>query len=46
LEDQGVDGIKTDLTEIRWEVAGWIYLDQDMYQWKAFVKRIMNIWVP
>jgi hypothetical protein len=32
--------------EIGWEGMEWIHLAQDMNQWRALVKTIMNIQVP
>jgi hypothetical protein len=38
-----VDNIKIDLREIEWDC---IDLAQDMYQWRALVRAVMNLWVP
>jgi hypothetical protein len=40
------DNIKMDLREIRWGGMDWIDLAQDMDQWRALVKKIMNFQVP
>jgi hypothetical protein len=37
------DGIKTDLTEIGWEVVEWIHLAQDRDRWRALVNAVMNL---
>jgi hypothetical protein len=36
------DNIKTDLWEIRIDVANWIQLAQNKVQWQAFVNTVMN----
>jgi hypothetical protein len=41
-----VDNIKTDLREIEWDGMDWIDLAQDMDQWRALVKTVMNIRIP
>jgi hypothetical protein len=40
------DNIKMNLREIGINGANWIWLAQDRVQWQAFVKTIMNLWVP
>jgi len=35
-----------DLREIVWEDADWIHLAQNGDKWWAFVKAVMNTWVP
>jgi hypothetical protein len=40
------DNIRMDLTEIGWEVVGWIHLAQDRDQWQAVVNTVMNLSVP
>jgi hypothetical protein len=40
------DNIKIDLGEIGIDGANWIRLAQDRIQWRAFVKTVMNFWVP
>jgi hypothetical protein len=40
------DNIKTDLREIWIDGASWIQLAQNRVQWRAFVKMVMNFWVP
>jgi hypothetical protein len=32
-----------DLREIEWDGKNWIYLAQDMDQWRALVKTAMNL---
>jgi hypothetical protein len=41
-----VDNIKMDLREIGWDGMDRIKLAQDRYQWRAFVNKVMNLWVP
>jgi hypothetical protein len=38
--------INMDLRETGIDVANWIRLAQDRVQWRAFVKTVMNLWVP
>jgi hypothetical protein len=48
-EDQGIDGniiLKSDLREMVCDDVNWGYLVQDWMQWQAFLKIVMNIWVP
>jgi hypothetical protein len=40
------DNIKLDLKEIGIDGANWIRLAQDLVQWRAFVKTVMNLRVP
>jgi hypothetical protein len=40
------DNIKMDLREIRINETNWIWLAQDMVQWRAFVSTVMNLRVP
>jgi hypothetical protein len=40
------DNIKMDARETRWNGVAWINLDQNMAQWWALVKMVMNFWVP
>jgi hypothetical protein len=35
-----------DLRGIAWGNMDWIHLAQDRDHWRAFVNRIMNLWVP
>jgi hypothetical protein len=35
-----------DLREIGWDGMDWINLAQDIYQWRAHVRTVMNLWVP
>jgi hypothetical protein len=41
-----VDDINKDLREIVWDGIDWIDLAQDRDQCRAFVNRVMNLWVP
>jgi hypothetical protein len=41
-----VDNIKMVLREIRWDGMDLIDVAQDRYQWRAFVKAVMNLRVP
>jgi hypothetical protein len=41
-----VDNIKMDLTEIRWDVLGWVDLAQDRDQWRTVVNTVMNLLAP
>jgi hypothetical protein len=43
---RGVDNIKMDLREIRWDGIGWIDLVQDVDQWRALTNTVMNLRVP
>jgi hypothetical protein len=43
---RGVDNIKMDLREIRWDGMDWINLAQDRDQWRALVNTVMNLRVP
>jgi hypothetical protein len=40
------DNIKMDLRDIGIDGANWIQLAQDRVQWRAFVRTMMNLWVP
>jgi hypothetical protein len=40
------DNIKMDLREVGIDGEKWIQLAQDRAQWRAFVKTVMNLWVP
>jgi hypothetical protein len=40
------DSIKMDFREIGWDCMDWIFLGQDMDQWKALVNAVMNIRIP
>jgi hypothetical protein len=40
------DNIKMDLREIGINGVNWIQLAQDRVQWRAFVKTVVNLWVP
>jgi hypothetical protein len=41
-----VDNIKMDLREIGWDGGDLIDLAQDMDQWRALVRAVMNLRVP
>jgi hypothetical protein len=38
--------IKMGLMEIGIDGAKWIQLAQGMFQWRAYVNTVMNLWVP
>jgi hypothetical protein len=38
-----VDNIKMDLSDIGWDVMGWIDLAQDKDQWRALVNTVMEL---
>jgi hypothetical protein len=38
-----VDYIKMDFREIEWDGMDWIYLTQDMNQWRALVNTVMKL---
>ena len=40
------DNIKIDPKEVGWQCVGWIDLAWDRDKWQAFVKAVMNLWVP
>jgi hypothetical protein len=40
------DNIKMDLREIGIDGTNWIQLAQNRVKWRAFVKTVMNLWVP
>jgi hypothetical protein len=42
----GVDNIKIDLREMRWDGVDWVNLAQDKEQWRALVNTVMNLRVP
>jgi hypothetical protein len=41
-----VDNIKIELREIRWDGTDWIYLAQDIDQWRALENAVMNLRIP
>jgi hypothetical protein len=43
---RGEDNIKMDFGEIGIDVAKWIRLAHDRFQWRAFVNTVMNFRVP
>jgi alpha-glucosidase (family GH31 glycosyl hydrolase) len=43
LEDQGVDGIRIDLTEIGLGGVQWTQMPQDREWWLALVNTVMNL---
>jgi hypothetical protein len=40
------DNVEIDLREIGCGGMEWIHLAQDRDQWKAFVNKVINLWVP
>jgi hypothetical protein len=40
------DNIRKDLRETDCNVADWIHLAQDRYQWRALVNKVIKFWVP
>ena len=40
------DNIKMDLREVGYDSGGWIDLVENRNQWRAYVRVIMNLWVP
>jgi hypothetical protein len=41
-----VDNIRMDPGEVQWGGMDWIHLAQDRDHWRAFLKTVMNFWVP
>jgi hypothetical protein len=41
-----VDNIEMEFRDTRWGGMDWIDLAQDMDQWRALVKTVMNLRVP
>jgi hypothetical protein len=35
-----------DFWEMEWKGVDWMHLVQDWDQWQAFVKMVINLWVP
>ena len=40
------DNIKMDLREVGCDARDWIALSEDRYQWRAYVRAVMNLRVP
>ena len=40
------DNIKMDLLEVGCDPRDWIALTEDRDQWRAYVRAVMNFWVP
>ena len=40
------DNVKMDLREVGCDPRDWITLAEDRDQWWAYVRAIMNLWVP
>ena len=40
------DNIKVDLREVGFVPGDWAVLAQDRDQWWAYVRAVMNLWVP
>ena len=40
------DNIKMDLREMGCDPGDWIDLAEDRDQWRAYVRAVMNLWVP
>ena len=40
------DGIKMDLKEVSCVASNWMDLAEDGDQWRAYVRAVMNRWVP
>jgi hypothetical protein len=39
------DNIRRDLREIAWRDVDWMYLVQDMDQWRAVLNTVIKLWV-
>ena len=46
LRDRWEDNIKMDLREVGCDPRDWIALAEDKDQWQAYVRAVMNLWVP
>ena len=40
------DNIKIDLREVGCDPGEWIDLAEDRGQWQAYIRAVMNLWVP
>ena len=40
------DNINMDLREVGCDTENWINLTQGRVQWRAYIRMIMNLWVP
>ena len=40
------DNIKMELKEVGSDPGEWIDLAEDKDQWRAYVRAVMNLWVP
>ena len=40
------DNIKMDLREVGCDLRDWIALAEDRDEWRAYVRAVMNLWVP
>ena len=40
------DNIRMDLREVGCNPGEWIDLAEDRDQWRAYVRAVMNLWVP
>jgi hypothetical protein len=45
-KEGGYDNIKMDVKETQREDEDWTEQAQERVQWQAFVKIIINVWVP
>ena len=40
------DNIKMDLRDVGCDPRDWIVLAEDRDQWQAYIRAVMNLWVP